>query len=130
MPKYAIDDIMDAGLNHISTTAIGLVVCTNDVLTGGDPDYTKVTSTSALTGIVVLDAGDFAALTDGITGRRLTVNAQNDILITTSGDAAHICLVDTSGLEVIYMTTCTTQTLTSSNNVSVPAWDIELRDPA
>lgn len=130
MAKYSEDDILDAGLQYIIDECDGLTVCTSDVTTASVPDYTKVSSTSALIAVHTMASGDFTIADGDVSGRKVTIAAQNDLPITTTGTAEHICLIDTVGSVVLYMTTCTAQSLTSGNNVSVPAWDIELRDPA
>jgi len=35
-----------------------------------------------------------------------------------------------SGSVLYYVTTCTSQALTSGNTVNFPAWDIEIADPS
>ena len=130
MPKYCIDDSLDASLDYIITNANSMRVCTSDVTTTGAADYTKCTGASALTGSIALDSGDYTKADGDVSGRKVTVGAQADIPITATGVAAHIVLLDTVAGKVVYMTTCTSQSLTSGNNVSIPAWDIELRDPA
>ncbi len=130
MPKYSIDAMLDASLDEIIDNCDGLILCTSDVLTTGDPDYTKITGASALTAVHAMTSGDFAKDDGDVSGRKATVATQADLPITATGDAAHIVLLDVGSTEVLFMTTCTVQSLTNGNNVSVPAWDIELRDPA
>ena len=71
--------------------------------------------------------GDFTLANGDTNGRKLTVAQQSAISITASGDATHVVIDDGTNL---YITTCTTQTLTSGGTVTVPAWDIEVADPA
>jgi hypothetical protein len=71
--------------------------------------------------------GDFTLANGDTNGRKLTTAQQTAISITASGDATHVVLDDGTN---IYVTTCTTQTLTSGGTVTVPAWDIEIADPA
>jgi hypothetical protein len=47
--------------------------------------------------------------------------------VDTSGTATHVALCDATRL--LYVTTCTSQALTSGNTVNIPAWDIEIADP-
>lgn len=71
--------------------------------------------------------GDFTLANGDTNGRKLTVAQQAAIAITASGDATHVVIDDGTNL---YVTTCTSQTLTSGGTVTVPAWDIEVADPA
>lgn len=34
------------------------------------------------------------------------------------------------GSDLLYVTTCTSQSLTSGNTITFPAWDIEIADPS
>lgn len=73
--------------------------------------------------------GDFT-IGDGDTdGRKVTVAQQADVPIDASGDATHVALVDDTNSKLIYVTTCTLQSLTSGGTVTVPAWDVEVADP-
>ena len=75
-----------------------------------------------------IDSTDFTGPANGDTnGRKTTINQQAAIAVDSSGDATHIALC--TGAALLYVTTCTTQTLTSGNTVTVPAWDIEIADP-
>jgi hypothetical protein len=129
--KYQKDAMLDTSLSYIKTNATGLVVCTSDILTSGVPDYTLITGASKLTGVIdVSSTASSWTVADGdVSGRKLTVAAQADIPITATGTAEHICIVDSATTSVLYVTSCTAQSLTSGNNVSIPAWDMELRDP-
>lgn len=129
MPKFSSDNMIDAALDYVKNNCDEMRVCTSDVLTTGTPDATKIQGASALTGAITMAPGDFTHADGDVSGRKTTVAAKSDQLITATGDADHIVLLD-NGTEVLYMTTVTTQSLTDTNNVSIPAWDIEIRDPA
>jgi len=73
-----------------------------------------------------LTGGDFSKANGDVSGRKLTVAAQNSLSIDASGSATHIAI--NNGVDY-YVTTCTSQALTSGGTVSVPAWDIEIADP-
>jgi len=44
-----------------------------------------------------------------------------------TGTAGQIAI--TSSDELMIVTTCTTQALTTGNTVTIPTWDIEIADP-
>lgn len=59
--------------------------------------------------------------------RTATISAAAANAITASGDATHIALID--GAKLWFVTTCTTQTLTSGGTVDIPAWTIVVNQP-
>ena len=119
-------DVFDAGLNVIKNNATRLTVCSSEPTT-----YTEGNATFALADVTI-DSGDFTgpAAGDVSGGRKITVGAQNAVLIDASGTAAHIALLDVSNSKLLHVATCTSQALVAngSNTVNVPAYDIEL-DP-
>jgi hypothetical protein len=124
MAKAAPDAMIDASLDYVAEST-RLVVCATQPTT-----YTEATSTYALADVTI-DSSDFAKANGDVSGRKLTVAAQNGVLIDTSGTALHVALVSVSDTTLRYVTTCTSQALTAngSNTVNVPSWDIEIADP-
>lgn len=118
MAKWQNDLMLDAALNYITANATELYVCT------AQPTDRANAIAIGLTGAAV---PSFQALANGdVSGRKLIVDAEPDVPITASGDATHIALC--SGTILLYVTTCTTQTLGSGGTVTVPTWDIEIAD--
>jgi len=70
---------------------------------------------------------DYTKADGDTSGRKVTVAAKATQAIDASGTATHIALCD--GTTLLYVTTCTSQALTSGGTVSFPAWDIEFADP-
>lgn len=124
MGKLVDDTVLDGALNIIKNNVTKVDVC------GTQPtNYTEANATYMLAQKTGLTSGDFTGPANGDTnGRKLTCNAQSTISITNSGTALHIALTGTSSV-LYYVTTCTSQALTSGNTVSIPAWDIEIADP-
>jgi len=123
MAKSVHNDVLDAALNHLKNNAAQLSVCSTQPAT-----YAEATSTYKLA-ITAIDSDDFNGPADGDTsGRKIQVNDQNGVTVDSSGNAEHVAIVSSSDL--LYVTTCTSQALTEGNQVSVPAWDIELADPS
>jgi hypothetical protein len=75
---------------------------------------------------VAMSAGDFA-VADDTSGRKVTTTAKAAVPVDVTGSAQHVALVDATNL--LYVTTCTPQTLTAGNTVDIPAWKINLQDP-
>ena len=76
-----------------------------------------------------MSPASFTKANGDTSGRKIT-SASVSASVINSGDATHVAYVSDSGSLLIYYTSCTTQTLTASNTVNFPAWDIEIADPA
>ena len=125
MAKFTPDAVLDQIADYIIANATRLVVCSTQPTT-----YTEANATFALADVTI-DSGDFTKANGDVSGRKVTVAAQNGVLIDASGTALHVALLNVSGTELLYVTTCTSQALTAngSNTVNVPAWEIEIADP-
>ena len=125
MAKAIPDAILDKTLDEIATA-------TKQVLCSAQPTtYAEANSTYALAD-VTLSGADFTKANGDTSGRKVTIAAKSSVLIDASGTGNHIALVRVSDSTLIYVTTCTSQAVTAngSNTVNMPAWDIELADPA
>lgn len=124
--KWSNDDVMNAALAEIATAT------TMRVCSGASNPVDLAAATTATLASVSLTAGlgngDYTAADGDVSGRKVTVAQQTDIAITASGDAT--CIVLDDGTNLQYITTCTTQALTSGGTVTVPAFDIEFADPS
>lgn len=118
MAKAASDGFIDGGLNAIDgSTAL--------TVTSAQPANQAGIAAVALASVVI-DGSDFTKANGDTSGRKVTVAQQTDISISSSGTATHVVIDDGTD---IYVTTCTSQALTSGGTVTVPAWDIEIADP-
>lgn len=73
------------------------------------------------------DGNDYTIADGDTSGRKVTVAAKADQAVDTSGTATHVALDD--GVDLLYVTTCTSQALSDTGTVSIPAWDVEVADP-
>ena len=124
MAKSVHDDVLDGALNILKNNATRLTVCSAEPTT-----YTEGNATYALADVTI-DSTDFAHANGDVSGRKTTVGAQSSVTIDTSGTATHVALLDVANSKLLYVTTCTSQPLTSGGTVNVPAWDVEIADPA
>ena len=137
MAKSVANAVLDAALNYVKTNAT-LITVTTDA-----PNYAQATTNFDSSGYklagATISASDFTGPGVGDTsGRKLTANAQSSMSIDGIGsgaqNATHVALVKVSSSAssqiVLYVTTCTSQSLTAGNKVNTPAWDMELRAPA
>lgn len=123
MGKLAVDAAIDGGLNYIAANTKRIYVCTTAAIT----NYTQASATYNLTTGKTVTSTHFTITTGDVSGRKITVAQQSSLNVSTSGDAGHVALCSTSAL--IIATTCTKQSLTSGNTVTVPAFDYEIADP-
>jgi len=127
MAKWQNDTMLDQALNWISTNCDEL-----NVNSSQPTSYAEATSTYMLAD-VAMSASSFTGPAAGDTsGRKLTIDQQANVSIDSTGSAAHVSLTGSiaSTGTLLYVTTTSSQSLTASNQVTVPAWDIELRDAA
>ena len=124
MGKAVSDDVLDAALAKIAT-------CTRLVVCSAQPANFAGIAAVALADVTLTAGngnGDYTIANGDTNGRKITVGAQSAFNVDASGTATHVTLDD--GTTLHYVTTCTSQALTSGNTVSTPAWDAELADPA
>lgn len=126
MAKHAPDAVIDAMLADIAE-ADTLIVCSDQPSNFAGISALALADQSLTPGH---GNGDFTIGNGDSSGRKLTVAQQSTIDIDDSGTATHVALADTDGSELKYVTTCTSQALTDTGTVTVPAWDIEVADPA
>lgn len=120
--KWANDAVMDAALDKIATCTM-LRVCS-----GTSSPADRAAAVTATLASVAVDSGDFAKANGDTNGRKITIAQQANVSITSSGDATCVTLDDGTTLQ--YVTTTTSQALTSGGTVTVPAWDVEFADPS
>ena len=127
MAKLVHDDVLDAALSYIADNCKRITVCSTQPTT-----YTEANATYALADVTTTEGtggGDFSIGNGDTSGRKLTIAQQATITVDTSGTAAHVALLDVDNSKLLYVTTCTSQALTSGNTVTIPAFDIEIADP-
>lgn len=123
MAKFAPDATLDAMLTRIATG-------TRVTVLSDQP-----TQFSDIGALILADAtltpgsgnGDFTIGEGSVSGRRVTMAQQADIEIDATGDADHVAIDD--GAALLYVTTCTQQSLTQGGTVTIPSWSVEIADP-
>ena len=123
MAKSVAALALDASFDYIDQCN-SMIACSQQPTT-----YTEAVTTYALATVAMTPDTDYTKAAGDASGRKVTVAAKSGVSITNSGDATHIALVKTGATELVYVTTCTTQTLTAGGTVDFPAWDIEIADP-
>ena len=115
MAKSAHIDVLDGLGGVVKANCNLMIACSAEPTT-----RTQAVTTYALAD-VAMATGDFTPATDGA-GRKLTVAAKSGVTVDVGGSATHIAFVD--GARLLYVTTCTPQTLTAGNTANFPAVDI------
>jgi hypothetical protein len=131
MGKKCCNEFLDAALNYLKTNGSTLVVCK------GEPDtYANAISTVTYqVGIIAYTtgSGDYTGPADSTVaggGRMLTMAGKSGIVVNSTGVADHVAMVDADLTTLIYVTTCTSQTVNStSNTLTVSSWVISIADP-
>jgi hypothetical protein len=124
MAKFCHDDVLDAALNLIKNNCTLMTVCSTQPTT-----YSEGLTTYALAD-VTMASGDFTVGNGDVSGRKVAVAAKSAVTIDANGTALHIALLDVANTKLLYVTTCSSQALSSGGTVDIPTWDVEISDPA
>jgi hypothetical protein len=119
--KTVHNDVLDGAFDVLDQANL-MTVCSAQPTT-----RTEAITTYKLADIAVTPDTDFTKADGDTSGRKVTVAAKSGVTVDTSGTALFVALVDATRL--LYVTTCTSQVLTSGNTVNFPAWDVEIADP-
>lgn len=119
MGKVVHNDVLDALFTEFQT-ANGLTLNTSE-----PASRSAAVADNLLNSIAT---PSYTGPADGDTsGRKITVNALSGLTAGSTGTATHIALVDASN--VLYVTTCSSTSITSGNTVDIGSWDVEVADP-
>lgn len=123
MAKMFADSVLDGAL------AIADNATTIHVTSAEPANHAGIAAVSLADVTVTAGAGngDYTLAAGDVSGRKLTVAAQTGVPVDASGTATHVC--GTDGSTLLWVTTCTSQALTSGNTVDIPAFDLEITDP-
>ena len=122
--KSQIDAMLDAAFDYIRANVTQMTICTTQPTT-----YSQGLSVNVLAAVTMAST-DITTTPGDTSGRKMHVGSETGITVDASGTANHIALVDTDNTNLLFVTTSTTQALTSGNTVNIPAWDDEILDVA
>jgi len=122
MAKYQNDLMLDAAFDWIRARVTLMTVCNAQPTT-----YAEATSTFKLADVALTSTGITVSNGDA-SGRKMRMTSKANVSVDASGTASHIALAGSSGSTLLYVTTATTQSLTTGNTVSIPGWDAEIAD--
>lgn len=114
------DDVLDDA-NAVFATATRMDACTQM------PTTLAEATTTYSVGNTAIDSGDFTPGDGDVSGRKVTVAAQNGVAVTGTGDVDFIALTD--GTRIIHVADGNGQAVTSGGTMNIAAFDIEIGDP-
>jgi hypothetical protein len=120
MARFVPDAVLDVMLDEIAT-ATRLTV-----LSAEPANFAGIAAVLLADGVI--DGSDFTKADGDVSGRKVTISQQANLDIDDTDTATHIGLDD--GTDLLYVTVCTSQALTSGGTVTVGAWKVEIADPA
>ena len=130
MALYCNDTALDALLNWISsggsTATLRLGIWSSD-----PPAYINCTSTAFAVGLTTKGEVTFTGPSNStVSGRKITIDQTSDIAArkATTMVATHVGLFSTNKL--IFITKCSSRSLSTSDTLTVPAWSVHVLDPA
>lgn len=123
MAKWCNDEILDAALAVIKTTATRMVACSSQ-----PASFAGVAGVTLAS--VEVSEEDFTISDGDASGRKVRVASKSNVTASASGNANHVALVDDVNSKLLYVTTAATLATTSGNPINFPAWNIEIADPA
>lgn len=121
MGKILTDAVLDGSLDIIAT-ATEIYLCTSEPADRAAAIAASVIPAHTLAG------GDFTKANGDVSGRKITVSAQNGLTADETGTVNHIALCTGSVMRAV--TTCTGQAVTSGNTVNIGSFKAELTDPS
>ena len=122
--KYTNDTVLDAALDAIRNNVTGISACDTKPTTRTEAITTHMLATKEIATADVQDCDDY---TGAGGGRFIQVDAQGDVDITNSGEAAYIALTSASAL--LHVGTCTDLELVAGQKVNFPAFNVIFNDP-
>ena len=126
MGMFASSHFYETGFNTIKTNA-KLVVITN----GQSTTMAKATSSDTCLAWSTACASTDFVVSSNTSGYILKISTNADLIsastLETTGVASHICVGTTATL--YYVTTCTTKALGSGDTVTMPTWNIWIKQP-
>ncbi len=127
MAKLVSDSVLDAALQYLEDNVDFISVCEGAPTTYEHAHSNKGTATGKV--LASSATPTFTGPADDTSGRKTTVDEEAAITVDVSGAADHVALCDVGSTALLYVTTCTEQSLTAANTVTIPAWKISIADP-
>jgi hypothetical protein len=122
MAKRVASVVLDGAFNVLND-AVREAVCSAEPTNFANIAAVRLAEATMAAGDFTIAAGDA-----GGDSRKCTMAAKSGTSITATGTATHVVLHDNSAI-MHYVTTCSSQALTSGGTVNIPAWKVEIASP-
>lgn len=118
MAKFIADAALDAALAYV---------------TAADVEYLCSAQPATFAGIAAVSLGSatpsWSGPADGdISGRKVTFAARTGVAVTATGNVTHVVFARTADSTLRYVTTCSSQAVTSGGTATIAAGTIEIAD--
>jgi hypothetical protein len=115
--------VLDAALNYIDANCNLMTLCAGQPTT-----YTQAATTNKLADVVMAGA-DFTLAAGDTSGRKVTSTAKNAVPVDTAGTSDHCTWCNSTGSELLAVTTHTSTALAAAGTVDIGAWKYEINNP-
>ena len=130
--KFCSTAVLDGLFTPLYTAGVGNLVCV--IMTSSDVIPTIAGSSTGSTGCLARStvggfmSTDYFTIASSSSGRTCTIGACSCDDVIQTGIASYVVITD-DGTDVKYVTTCTTQNLSSGNKVNIGSWSITIAQP-
>jgi hypothetical protein len=124
MAKTILSNVVDAAYDYLRARVTGIAVCNAQPTT-----YTQAFTTYNLAKTGLTSTGVTVAAGDGGgSARKATTTQKTGVSVLVTGAAKFIALFGSTGSTLLLVTTCTSQTITTGNTLTIPAFKHEFGD--
>lgn len=121
MAKATSSGVLDGLLDAIAAAATGMSLC------AGQPANAAAASSGIAVTTMTTGAGDFTKT--GASSRVMQVAAKAGVAISTTAVADHVALFSTVANVLYFVTTMSSQALSSGGTVNISTWSISVEQP-
>ena len=121
--KEFLDAMLDLQADDLIANGNLMVLCS-----AHPTDYNDAVNVVDLADVALV-GGDYTKAAGDVDGRKVTIAEQLAVPVDHNGIGTHVVIVDTVGVVIKAVTTCTNVDVSAGGTVDLPAWKITLRDP-
>ena len=122
MAIHASTIVLDEPLEFLQANTQVMCINTSQPVTSAEAIST--TSTSMMSRTTTLASTDFTIADSSASGRKITIAAFSTQIVSSSGTATHVSLVNATSSKLLFTTICGTKSLTTADVVNYPSWRI------
>ena len=124
MAKTFLAAAIDEAYNYVKGKVTGIAVCNAQPTT-----YAEAFTTFNLAKVALTSTGLTVAAGDaGGSARKMTTTQKTGVSVLVTGAAKFIALFGSTSSLLLLVTTCTSQTVTTGNTLTIPAFKHEFGD--